>query len=640
MASPAQGSPMDINSIIGQLSADEQFWLDLGNAGGHAGSDMSALGGVHSVPNGEVPGLVQPQAQAMPVPVSFGAAGAPLGGSEHGPGGEGARASGAAVPPTTHEAVGACDGLRVDSMHTHLLSLDMTEKVPFLWERCTSRLQCAFAPEGGAPAGPGEAPQLQVRVSLDKSLLYSEKRRQWTWHKKWTLPRLSVELLRDGQVLTGSLGLTVHVTAVVFNEEAECMDEVGLAGKTSAPYVGGVCSFQSLFFKSTSFNQKGASFHLLVAVTHRGDGDSARRLVGSWTSSPIHVDARKRQLATSEVPLGASPGAMRQGGAVGGGLWQAQKLMGANALQAAPSFAGAGLAVGHGAQGLVAGLGLHADRLGSAHTAGVHARASAPVQGTGSQAPPGLAASGGMHLPTHFGLGPRLGASAVEPLVSEPPATSDALLHHPHGTRGLAHGTSVVQEVAKAGPAAHALLHLQPKLESEDAADANERDCSSCNHRHARDQERWQRLLDLSHECLAALSWSPAGVRAADGSARAASLNVTRVHTTRAHEYDASELVGKDYLDVVHQSERALLKGVLLELGPRGPHTAARVQMRIVTKSGGVQMVDACIRCDDSSDDDRGGVADGGEPPLKLLMTAHKVASWHTVSGFHMEFVD
>ncbi|KAJ1630988.1 hypothetical protein T492DRAFT_998809 [Pavlovales sp. CCMP2436] len=604
------GSPMngiDIHAIISELSTEDQFWLDLPHvqaAGAAQHAEAAAAqqrAGAGDALHAPLQAQAHMQSQQQPEPLMVDLY-PPQPGQKLGmhfqhslaaaqPRGE----QGALSRPAAGTAGGDVKAEGENDLRS-VFACDLTDKVPFRWERSSARLRCAFCAEEQAPLDDSDMSPLTMRVMCDKSLLYSEKKRQWTWHKKWTLPRFSVELLSEGALLTSS-GLTVHVTAVVFNEDR--LDEVGLSGTTSVLCVGGNCSFQSLFFKSTSFNNKGASFHLLIGVVHSPDlPDAPRKLLGCWTSSPIHVDARKRQLSESAGGAGARARADDEPPLAAAGLpsgaWPAL-----GALQP-PYGAALGADMLLGAHGR-APPGPFAGPLAQAPACdfkGVFAQPEGDARATAAQ---GHAAAGaGFPAPVWAAMGAGL---------PRPPASDTAKL-----------------APAVPLPAAAFTLAFLPGTGAEQQVEG--RDCDECTDLHAREQARWHQLLCFAHESLLQLEWRAASAQPADP--RPAQLIVCEVLTSGAHGFSREELRGSDFMQMVHPSERVLLKGVLLELG--GEHTAVRMQMRVLSQAGNAVTVDALLSIE------RKASARTGQQ--LLLLSTRSTPSWHASGGFHVEFVE
>lgn len=80
------------------------------------------------------------------------------------------------------------------------------------------------------------------------------------------------------------------------------------------------------------------------------------------------------------------------------------------------------------------------------------------------------------------------------------------------------------------------------------------------------------------------------------------------------------------------ESERALLKGVLMQLDRTGTHAAVRVQTQVTAPSGERLGVDASLRCDGAVEALMPGARD------VLLLSARALPSWYAPSGFHAEF--
>ena len=68
---------------------------------------------------------------------------------------------------------------------------------PFVWSQTHNLI---LTDATGAPVLQSAAwPAVQLTVSMQVPLLYWAERRQWMWHKKWTLPKLHVRVTCDGR---------------------------------------------------------------------------------------------------------------------------------------------------------------------------------------------------------------------------------------------------------------------------------------------------------------------------------------------------------------------------------------------------------------------------------------------------------
>ena len=153
----------------------------------------------------------------------------------------------------------------------------------FVWRECDSCLVSADL--RGHPidrtAFPARgASGLRVHIELQPQLLYWADRRQWMWHKKWSLPTMTVRVERghsassegDAPPLATEFDrLYVVVTAGTLCDEGSGLEDQGLGGDCQRvlelrPQGATEVSFTRLLFQQTSFNCGGRPFHLVVTL--------------------------------------------------------------------------------------------------------------------------------------------------------------------------------------------------------------------------------------------------------------------------------------------------------------------------------------------------------------------------------------
>ena len=122
----------------------------------------------------------------------------------------------------------------------------------------------------------------QVKVQLQLPLLFWPERARWMWHKKWTLPKLHVQVTSNGKPVGGGWAAAGPIPGgeppvyVVVSAGTLCDGGDGVGGSlTDQGLGGGECqrrlvagetTFSSLLFKHTSFNCGSRPFHLVVTV--------------------------------------------------------------------------------------------------------------------------------------------------------------------------------------------------------------------------------------------------------------------------------------------------------------------------------------------------------------------------------------
>ena len=149
----------------------------------------------------------------------------------------------------------------------------------FGWSECPNLIATDAA--GVLVRQPTKWPAVKLRVQFQAPLLFWAERRRWMWHKKWTLPKLHVNVTCDGKPVGGGWAAGMGglpgeppVYAVVSagtlsadsGGEVGVLHDQGLDGETQQRLVGGEATFSSLLFRHTSFNCGNRPFHVVVSV--------------------------------------------------------------------------------------------------------------------------------------------------------------------------------------------------------------------------------------------------------------------------------------------------------------------------------------------------------------------------------------
>jgi hypothetical protein len=155
-------------------------------------------------------------------------------------------------------------------------------------------------------------------------MLSSAERKEWMWHKKWSLPKITVRIARAPQPAVRHERIVVVLTAVALSDDGTPPEDVGLRGKRQYTVELGACgtavvSFSNVFLKYTSYHCGGKRFRFAVTLCPEPAGALAELTptskeaptpppplhpIACSHSVPFHIDARKR--CKSERPLANS----------------------------------------------------------------------------------------------------------------------------------------------------------------------------------------------------------------------------------------------------------------------------------------------------------------------------------------------
>ncbi|CAD8178801.1 unnamed protein product [Paramecium octaurelia] len=141
-------------------------------------------------------------------------------------------------------------------------------------------------------------PYVTLVIDTEKQLKYSEEL-GWNWHKSWNLPNIVVRLeIKDSQtqeLLLSPKNLYAQLYAVKKVQEGSrvILQDVGLRGTSKLELIDGQAYFSALRFASTSYNNEGVKFHLLMSVYIQNSDTEKPQILNSTISPPIFVDSRK-----------------------------------------------------------------------------------------------------------------------------------------------------------------------------------------------------------------------------------------------------------------------------------------------------------------------------------------------------------
>ena len=141
----------------------------------------------------------------------------------------------------------------------------------------------------------------EVEITLEKNLIF-DMNLGWNWHKSWILPAITVKInnlselgLDDSQVV---LKLFV-VKAGLQETETFYLVDIGSLGEDKSFFKNSTAVINNLKFSSTSYNNEGLKFHIVLIIFYEKNGlsdfscTSNLKILDSKLSPPIYVDSRK-----------------------------------------------------------------------------------------------------------------------------------------------------------------------------------------------------------------------------------------------------------------------------------------------------------------------------------------------------------
>jgi len=144
-------------------------------------------------------------------------------------------------------------------------------------------------------------PIMDIHINLERAFMHNEEL-GWNWHKSWNLPNLTVSIkINDAQtndpiLPPADLKAQLFAVKVLLNKSEQFkLYDLGLKGSTVQDLSEGQCTFSAIKFSSTSYNNDGVKFHLIVLIYIQDDTRSRAcpRILYSRISPPIFVDSRK-----------------------------------------------------------------------------------------------------------------------------------------------------------------------------------------------------------------------------------------------------------------------------------------------------------------------------------------------------------
>eukprot|EP01017_Pseudomicrothorax_dubius_P038054 TRINITY_DN5649_c0_g1_i2.p1 TRINITY_DN5649_c0_g1~~TRINITY_DN5649_c0_g1_i2.p1 ORF type:complete len:292 (+),score=59.27 TRINITY_DN5649_c0_g1_i2:68-943(+) len=154
------------------------------------------------------------------------------------------------------------------------------------------------------PRDGGPIPKVKVSIDTEKALEHTSDM-EWSWHKSWNIPIITVRLeVKDpntGEELLCPRNLYAELIAckiVMDDGKTPILHDVGLRGETKQEIQNGYVYFSGIKFASTSYNNEGMKFHLVITVyIEESERDEAPRSMVSYISPAIFVDSRKTSKA-------------------------------------------------------------------------------------------------------------------------------------------------------------------------------------------------------------------------------------------------------------------------------------------------------------------------------------------------------
>ncbi|EAR84143.2 zinc finger transcription factor sma protein, putative (macronuclear) [Tetrahymena thermophila SB210] len=130
----------------------------------------------------------------------------------------------------------------------------------------------------------------------------------WNWHKSWILPTICLKLEiidpETKEVFSPPKNTYAQIYAVKANTKEISkfhIIDVGLKGTDRLPLENGTVTFQALKFTSTSYNNEGSKFNLVVAIIVQNDNDPHPKVIEAMISPPVFVDSRKSARETQII---------------------------------------------------------------------------------------------------------------------------------------------------------------------------------------------------------------------------------------------------------------------------------------------------------------------------------------------------
>ncbi|KRX08142.1 hypothetical protein PPERSA_01687 [Pseudocohnilembus persalinus] len=151
----------------------------------------------------------------------------------------------------------------------------------------------------GNPKNEDVQPHINMTIWMDKPFIY-HKDIGWNWHKSWILPTICIKLEIIDPVTQEVFNPPPNTYAKLYAVKAATREisnfhliDIGLKGNDKLSLETGNLTFQALKFTSTSYNNDGTKFNLVVAIIVQNENEAHPRIVEARISPPIFVDSRK-----------------------------------------------------------------------------------------------------------------------------------------------------------------------------------------------------------------------------------------------------------------------------------------------------------------------------------------------------------
>lgn len=139
-------------------------------------------------------------------------------------------------------------------------------------------------------------PHPVIQITMEKPLNFHPSL-GWNWHKSWILPEITVKL-SDSQSDSRVFVRVFVVKAGLEYSDNFFLVDIGVKGSNKVYFQNQNAAFRNLKFSSTSYNNEGLKFHLVLVAIEELEGENGKsssnyRIIDSKLSPPIYVDSRK-----------------------------------------------------------------------------------------------------------------------------------------------------------------------------------------------------------------------------------------------------------------------------------------------------------------------------------------------------------
>jgi hypothetical protein len=144
-----------------------------------------------------------------------------------------------------------------------------------------------------------------VSISLGKPFLYNDTL-GWNWHKSWNIPSIFITI--KPEKCSPSIKFRAQIKAIIFRTERSDKKNIGeiqISGNNTQELINGHAVFSKITFGSTSFQNHGAKFHLVITLTAEepNSPSSPVHMLHSYISPAVFVDAKNRKKESVKITI-------------------------------------------------------------------------------------------------------------------------------------------------------------------------------------------------------------------------------------------------------------------------------------------------------------------------------------------------